>query len=689
MFLKIQKIILYPKNRDLTPRVIKFEENKINVITGYSHRGKSAIIHIIDFCLGSDDCNVPIGKIRDLVDKFAIIANLGDKCIFIGRDNPDNLSKTTVMYYELFDREENMTFSLEKWIEDADKFKSNRDQIKRYLGELSGLKNIAEKDHDKTLSGFDAPASFRDMSAFQFQPQNIIANPTTIFYNTDSFEHLKRLKTLFPLVLGYKSYEMLQLEREIDILDKDERDKQSKLDDIKRQYENWQADIYQYYTKAIGLGLTKADIDIKTAKVDMIKEELVSVSKSIEQNDFFKEGSSFRYSERLESLDAERIVLVRMLDLAKVDLLKIEKFDKAKEEYIQDVAGEIDIRLRPVDWFLEQKGTNICPFCESYTDKAVDELLFLKEEQLTNKIILQESNSRAFSFEKEKADLRNRIGQLEKEIKQYENNIQILIKEDEAKYKQFQDVYEFAGKLKHVIENLDKISPSGDLAIELEQLKKKIAEKRVQLNKLREKFDKQACLNRVTMAISNYIKLLPIEDRESRKVHLDPDQSVSIKIEDTVNQTMAYLSKLGSGANHMCYHLATLLGLHEYFLKLPGSRKVNYIPSFLVLDQPSQVYFPEKFPDTQTVNTLGTKEKRKISEDISNTTAIFQTCSQFCVKNDFKTQIIILEHAPESTWKDVEHIHLVEEWRGHLDDKEDIAFNALIQSDWLQNEISD
>ena len=364
MFLKIKQIILFPKNTDLTPRLIPFSEDKVNVITGYSQRGKSAIIHIIDYCLGSQDCHIPLGTIRDHVAKFALIINLGDKFMFVARDCPDGSAKT-YMYYEMYADENSRTFPLDHWPAEAGKFVTNRDDIKNYLGEMAGFKNISEKDPDVALSNFDGPASFRDTTAFQFQPQNIIANPTTIFYNTDTFEHLKRLKTLFPLVLGYKSYEIIRLEKEIELMEKEEKDKQKKYDDLQAQYENWQSDIYEYYSAAIGMGLTNADIDINSSSVALLRNELATVVSSIQQRDYFKEGSSIRYSDKLEELDAERIIHMRHLDELKVDLLKIEKFDKAKESYITDVAEEIDNRLKPIDWFIQQKGTNICPFCDS------------------------------------------------------------------------------------------------------------------------------------------------------------------------------------------------------------------------------------------------------------------------------------------------------------------------------------
>lgn len=675
MKLKINKIILYPKNKEFKARVLKFKPDKVNVITGYSQRGKSAIISIIDYCLGSSDCNIPIGKIREKVDFFAIEITLKNQIVLIAREDPVSASTTpSTMYYQLIDNDHD----LNTWLENSEKYKVNRDFIKEYLGKISGFENISEKD-DSSKNGFNAPASFRDTTAFQFQSQNIIANPTTIFYNTDTFEHLKRLRTLFPLVLGYKSNEILILEKDIDNLEKEEKEKEKKNEDLKAQYENWQSDIYEYYSKAISLGLSSADIDISSAKVIELKYELSSIIKNVKNKHFIREGSSLRYSEKLEELNNRRVALSRELDNTKIDLLKIEQFDKSKDLYLTKVASEIQTRLKPIDWFLQQNGTDTCPFCDSKSDKALNELLSLKNEKEKNQSALIESQSIEFSFEKEKNDLKNKIKELEKNIRVLDSNIDILISENSAYYKKYQGIFEFVGKIEHVLENLEKISPTSDLSNELDLLKLDLLKKRNNLKKLKGVFDRESCLNKLTSTIDNYIKLLPIEEKEYRRVRLDPEVSAGLKIEDTKSKNITFLSKLGSGANHMCFHLATLLGLHEYFLKLPESGKQNFIPSFLVLDQPSQVYFPDKFPETSDSDP---EKDKKISEDIKNTSLIFEACSKFMERTNFQTQIIILEHAPSSTWKNIKHIHLVEEWRGEKNNEKS-NFNALIPKEWL------
>lgn len=56
MELLVNQVILYPKKAGAAPRDLTFKANVVNVITGTSARGKSAVGHIIDYCLGSSKC---------------------------------------------------------------------------------------------------------------------------------------------------------------------------------------------------------------------------------------------------------------------------------------------------------------------------------------------------------------------------------------------------------------------------------------------------------------------------------------------------------------------------------------------------------------------------------------------------------------------------------------------------------
>jgi len=677
MDFKIKNILLYAVDDKHKPRSIPFAENLVNVITGYSQRGKSAIISIIDYCLGSSDCNIPIGRIRDKVDKFALYVEIKGEKIFLARDCPSSIGhpSDTMYYYNVNEKGENKELNSNAWIKNAAQYKVNRAFVKSFLSRLAGFENVTITENSKEVHQL----SFRDTAAFQFQPQSIIANPTTIFYKTDTWEHLSRLRTLFPLVLGYKSYEILNLEKDLDeTLDK-LKDKQKKLEDLKRQYESWQGELYEIYMVAVRLNVTTANMDIDISDVESIKKELINVAQRIQNNTFLKEGSTLVFTEKLDQLELERDVLQQDLNDFRVELSKIQSFDRSKELYVADVAEEVERRLKPIDYFLNLSGTNACPFCDSVSDKAVNSLLELKHLQERNKSVITEAKTLDFSFEKEKNNYQRLIRQKEQAILKIDNSIRVLISENNQEARRVSRILAFSGEISTVLDGLKKIEPSAELPQEIQMLESEITTKTQRLKSLRAKFNRDDCIDKVKAAIDVYIKVLPIEEKNNKHVLLDPEKSASIKVQDVRTNNINFLSKLGSGANHMCYHLATMLGLHEYFLNLPSGQKINYIPSFLVLDQPSQVYFPENFGELN--ETTNATKKQRISKDMTDTRAIFEACNLFIERTKGKCQVIVLEHANEDTWTGLSNIHKVESWRG--ESESDREYKALIPKNWL------
>ncbi len=99
---------------------------------------------------------------------------------------------------------------------------------------------------------------------------------------------------------------------------------------------------------------------------------------------------------------------------------------------------------------------------------------------------------------------------------------------------------------------------------------------------------KQSIINRISSLISDWAKELGLEHSEypyrldinKLTVMVDRDRPVP-------------LQQLGSGSNWLGCHLIALFALHTYFRN--NNRPV---PSFLFLDQPSQVYFPPETNDT-------------------------------------------------------------------------------------------
>src|ERR1022692_3060545 len=98
MDFQINKIILWPKNPRHTIRTVEFERGRINVISGLSRTGKSAIIPIIDYCLGSRRCTIPTGIIRDKTSWFGVLVTTSEGEKLFARREPERQQATDDMF---------------------------------------------------------------------------------------------------------------------------------------------------------------------------------------------------------------------------------------------------------------------------------------------------------------------------------------------------------------------------------------------------------------------------------------------------------------------------------------------------------------------------------------------------------------------------------------------------------------
>lgn len=97
MYFQIEKIILWPKKIQYSYKTVDFCCDKINVITGSSRTGKSAIIPIIDYCLGDGNCQIPVNTIRDACSWFGVVVKVDEKHLLLARREPEQQKSTDDM----------------------------------------------------------------------------------------------------------------------------------------------------------------------------------------------------------------------------------------------------------------------------------------------------------------------------------------------------------------------------------------------------------------------------------------------------------------------------------------------------------------------------------------------------------------------------------------------------------------
>ena len=97
MSIQILEIVLYSHDGRL--RKLELNAGAVNVITGASKTGKSALIDIVDYCLGSGTCRIPDGILRNSVSWFGLRLKLAEGEAFVARKCPRRTSDSSEECY--------------------------------------------------------------------------------------------------------------------------------------------------------------------------------------------------------------------------------------------------------------------------------------------------------------------------------------------------------------------------------------------------------------------------------------------------------------------------------------------------------------------------------------------------------------------------------------------------------------
>ena len=84
--MQILDIVIYSHHGQR--RTLSLRTGAVNIITGGSKTGKSALIDIVDYCFCAGECRVPEGPIRRSVSWFGLRLSLESGQAFIARRCP-------------------------------------------------------------------------------------------------------------------------------------------------------------------------------------------------------------------------------------------------------------------------------------------------------------------------------------------------------------------------------------------------------------------------------------------------------------------------------------------------------------------------------------------------------------------------------------------------------------------------
>jgi Protein of unknown function (DUF3732) len=650
MTMQIREIVLYSHTGAI--RRLKFELGSVNVITGASSTGKTALIDIVDYCLGSDICYVRKGVIRDSVRWYALILQFEHDQVFVARAEPKpGFESSTDMYFDV--AREIQVPEMENLLQNTDP-----DGIVAYLSRRTGIgENLLEPAPGQTRPAFDI--TIRHALFYVFQDQTDIATSKYLFHRQTE-EHIPRtIRDTLPYFLGASDPDQLRKQQEL----RRERQRLRRLEAEQREREA---------LREHGLSLARALL-AEAEEVGLIGREARTDTDPLQrlrdlaasQPDQFRDASEVS-GEALEGLRVEHAQLVERYRGIREELRATRTFVESQAGFTRE-AGEQRARLESVYLFPEtEDGNDRCPLCESQLETPVPTLTELQGalSHLNDQLNATTEYRPSLDFytgrlEREAQDIRRAMAENQDAIQRVIATNERLQQEQRVQARQAHVL----GRVSLYLDNhapalVDALIPPVDLQ-ELSRM----------IDALAEEINHVATLNRV----DSLLRLMSPEMTDwarnrlalrysEGQVRLNPHL---LTVVSDLKRGPVLLTQMGGANNWLGYHLTALLALHRHFVE-----SERPVPRFLFLDQPTSVYYP---PDQDKQGSLDVL----IDDDRVSVRRMFRFI--FDVVQDLAPglQVIITDHAD-----------LNEQWfQDAIADTKWRNGNALIPADWIEEEV--
>lgn len=662
MNLFIRSVIIWPEDPNHEPRILPFDPSRVSVVTGWSSTGKSAIIDIINYVLGSGTCSIPVGVIRDLSSWYGLEIETDAGLMRVARPKPAARQVSEDIWLQQGTDTENP-------LPRRPTATTNTARLKAMFDTLSGLSNLSVMPE-----GAQDRASFRDMASFNLLPQHVVANPYTLLFKADSSDHRNKLQHVLPLAMGIITNDDLVRAHRIRLLRDELRRVETELRTRRNAIDNWRSTAHGAFFRAQELSLLPPGEppDSLPILIGVLKEMVRAGGRTVAAA-----GRVTAAVNRLEEIRRREQSLDTKIATDRRRLRKLRSLSRSVYDY-DAILKEQSASVVGVGWFKAHTSTGNCILCGSDTEVAKQALEELEGPIAEISALAAGTISAKPMVDHDIVKIQESLLKDERELlalRQTRQEFEAEVDAESGQTQSLENVYRFIGSTEQALRMLSEVEGESGLAARAELLRKEIRDLDGTGNEEERRQRTQRVHDQISGYIPKFITALGVAGAEGRPV-LD-ERELNIRFERDGANRPDYLWEIGSGENWMAYHLAALLALHGVFL----NRGVNNpVPTFLVIDQPSQVYFPsdtfETFIEEKSENRPDERPRRRRHlTDIESTIRIFSSLARAHAAFKGRLQIIILDHADQHAWGTIEGIAEAANWRGDVD--------FLIPSAWI------
>lgn len=647
----IREILLYSHQGEL--RRLQFKTAGLNIITGRSSTGKSAISEIVEYCMGRSEFNIPEGVIRDKVSWYGVIYQFKGEQVLVAKPAPAASAASCSRAF--LRRGGNITPP------DFGELKANSDDdtVVSVLTELLGIpENRTVVGEDESRETF--AATIKHSWFYLFQKQGLIANKDQLFYRQNEPYMPQAIKDTLPILLGITPDNRLEHEARLRAARRELKIAQKQLND---------AEYFKEQLNLRALGLLSEAQQVGIVAKGALPQNTAEVLELLTACTEWKPASiPDEDTKRIGELEDEIAAIRRQRSITQETLRATQMFAEKEEGFAHEAKEQISrlesIRALPSDpesgaWRWPFAPENLC------LEDPVAQVLLRELESL---------NRELSAVAGERPQLAEYTLKLEREIAGFSEVLRAKEEELAAAIAANAAIAEMGsrnaaaarvlGRISLFLETHEEGDETPQLLQRIKELKEQIAHMEREIGDSDSEERLASVLNIVSSQIGSYITELEAEFSEFR---FRFDLSHLTVVADRPDRPVP-MHKTGGGENHLAYHLGALLGLHRF-----ACNNGKPMPSFLFLDQPTQVYFPSE----QTYRDASGKieDTERSDADLEKVRTLFSLLNRYVVEDAPGFQIIVTEHA-----------NLRDEWfQAAIVETPWTKPPALVPEDWKEN----
>lgn len=651
MSFQIKDIVLYSHNGEM--RRLEFAPGRLNIITGSSKTGKTALISVLEYCFGSTECHIPAGIMRRAVAWAGVRLAVSDGEAFVARrlPGPGRKSSTDVHY------------AVQNQVElpRADQLMQTTNP-NALAGLLAAHAGIGENRHDP-LPGQTRPplqAGIAHALIYCFQHQTEIDSNRYLFHKQSEQWLPQAIKDTIPYFLGAVDDDYVSRMAEL-------RRLRRELRRVDRKLEEYNAVRGEGVTVAQGLLSEATDLGLRAGQPMPVAwdaclqalRDLNQAARGPDEEEAAIEGDEFR------RLQTQRDELTHELRVIRDQLEAARALKTDRQGFSQEAHAQV-LRLKSIELFdAQDEGTDrhvACPLCKRA----------LSSEDVAPSI--QEIHSSLAQLEAQVRHVEDRAPQIqavvtaleekEADIKSYLRDNKERLEAIQRENDRLQEYRDRDARRAHILGRISLYLESIPQLEDGSELQRQIADLQAQVKTLENELSDDTVQERVQSALSIMARDMNSWAADLQLEHAELPLRLDLRrltvIADGVDGPIP-MEQMGSGENWVGYHLITHFALHRWFVK-----RNRPVPRFIFIDQPSQVYFPEDEDwQRQENGTPG------IGEDRQKVERMYRLAYDVVQMLGGQFQIIVTDHANinQQWFQDC----VVERWREGV---------MLVPSEW-------